>query len=89
LAVFCEALLGMPQFIRNLRLKSTEGMSVKMVNLFLSFRFLVKLFKTAYFIARSAPKQFWICGILQISIDIAILCQVIFYSNKNRFFREQ
>ena len=32
LAVFCEALLGMPQFIRNCRLRSTEGMSVKMVN---------------------------------------------------------
>ncbi len=35
LAVFCEALLGMPQFIRNCRLKSTEGMSVKMVNVYL------------------------------------------------------
>ncbi len=32
LAVFCEALLGIPQFLRNFRLKSTEGMSVKMVN---------------------------------------------------------
>jgi uncharacterized protein with PQ loop repeat len=30
-AVFFEALLGTPQFLRNLRLKSTEGMSVKMV----------------------------------------------------------
>jgi hypothetical protein len=33
LAVFFEALLGTPQFLRNFRLKSTEGMSVKMVNL--------------------------------------------------------
>jgi uncharacterized protein with PQ loop repeat len=32
LAVFFEALLGTPQFLRNFRLKSTEGMSVKMVN---------------------------------------------------------
>ena len=32
LAVFVEALLGVPQFLRNLRLRSTEGMSVKMVN---------------------------------------------------------
>lgn len=31
LAVFFEALLGTPQFLRNFRLKSTEGMSVKMV----------------------------------------------------------
>ena len=40
LAVFFEALLGTPQFLRNFRLKSTEGMSVKMVtyifSLFLS-----------------------------------------------------
>lgn len=33
LAVFFEALLGMPQFLRNHRMKSTEGMSVKMVRL--------------------------------------------------------
>ena len=32
LAVFFEALLGVPQFIRNFRSRSTEGMSVKMVN---------------------------------------------------------
>jgi len=32
LAVFVEACLGMPQFLRNFRLRSTEGMSVKMVN---------------------------------------------------------
>jgi uncharacterized protein with PQ loop repeat len=32
LAVFFEALLGTPQFLRNFRLKSTEGMSIKMVN---------------------------------------------------------
>lgn len=37
LAVFCEALLGVPQFIRNLRLRSTEGMSVKMVNIYMMF----------------------------------------------------
>ena len=30
-AVLCEALLGVPQFLRNFRLKSTEGMSVQMV----------------------------------------------------------
>lgn len=31
LAVFLEALLGIPQFLHNFRLKSTKGMSVKMV----------------------------------------------------------
>ncbi|CAF3034263.1 unnamed protein product [Rotaria socialis] len=80
LAVFCEALLGVPQFLRNFRLKSTEGMSVKMVILWTSG----DIFKTIYFIVRNAPKQFWLCGILQISIDIAIIGQVIFYSKRCR-----
>ncbi|CAF0763875.1 unnamed protein product [Adineta ricciae] len=81
LAVVCEALLGIPQFVRNFRLKSTEGMSVKMVLLWASG----DIFKTVYFIIRNAPKQFWLCGILQISIDVAILFQVMLYSNKYRF----
>ncbi|CAF3708779.1 unnamed protein product [Rotaria sp. Silwood1] len=80
LAVFFEALLGTPQFMRNFRLKSTEGMSVLMWTS-------GDIFKTVYFILRSAPKQFWLCGMLQISIDIAILCQVVFYSEKYRFRR--
>jgi len=36
LAVFFEALLGTPQFLKNYQLKSTEGMSVAMVNCFFS-----------------------------------------------------
>ncbi|CAF0774640.1 unnamed protein product [Rotaria sordida] len=80
LAVFCEALLGVPQFVRNLRAKSTEGMSAQMV----IFWTAGDIFKTVYFIVRKAPKQFWFCGILQISIDVAILIQVLVYSNKCR-----
>ncbi|CAF1007926.1 unnamed protein product [Adineta steineri] len=78
LAVFFEALLGTPQFLRNFRLKSTEGMSVKMVLMWTSG----DIFKTVYFLLRNAPKQFWLCGLLQISIDIAILCQVLIYSDR-------
>jgi hypothetical protein len=37
------------------------------------------IFKTVYFIARSAPVQFWICGMLQIGIDISIFIQVHLY----------
>jgi hypothetical protein len=95
--VFFEALLGTPQFLRNFRLKSTEGMSVKMVNILFELKsnsifFLIYLkvlmwtsgdiFKTVYFIVRNAPLQFSLCGLLQISIDLAILCQVMLYSNK-------
>ena len=39
-------------------------------------------FKTVYFIVKVAPMQFWVCGIMQICIDIAILVQVYMY---NRF----
>lgn len=42
------------------------------------------VFKTVYFIVRQAPKQFWLCGILQISIDVAILGQVLYYSKRCR-----
>ncbi|XP_054714946.1 solute carrier family 66 member 2-like [Uloborus diversus] len=74
-AVFIEALLGTPQFYRNLKKKSTLGMSKKMVFLW-TFG---DVFKTVYFVVREAPIQFWICGILQVIIDFCILLQVLLY----------
>ncbi len=38
------------------------------------------VFKTIYFLVRSAPVQFWLCGMLQVSLDILILLQVFYYS---------
>ncbi|GFR03602.1 solute carrier family 66 member 2 [Trichonephila clavata] len=75
LAVFTEAMLGAPQFYRNLRKKSTLGMSKKMVCLWT----IGDIFKTAYYILREAPTQFWLCGILQVAIDLSILLQVLIY----------
>ena len=49
--------------------------SVKMVIMWLSG----DIFKTAYFVLRKAPVQFWLCGILQVGLDISILSQVIYY----------
>ncbi|CAH3015071.1 unnamed protein product [Porites evermanni] len=80
LAVFTEAMLGVPQFYRNYINQSTMGMSVKMVVMWLSG----DIFKTCYFIVKVAPIQFWICGMLQISIDIAILFQVRKYRTQER-----
>ncbi|KAG6439239.1 hypothetical protein O3G_MSEX000606 [Manduca sexta] len=37
------------------------------------------VFKTAYFIIREAPTQFWVCGSLQVSLDVIILFQVWLY----------
>jgi len=75
LAVFVEAMLGVPQFWRNWNNGSTLGMSVKMVLFWLSG----DVFKTVYFLLRKAPLQFFLCGALQVSVDLAILSQVLIY----------
>lgn len=83
LAVFTEAMLGMPQLVKNYQSSSTEGMSLSMVILW-TFG---DMFKSLYFIFRDAPMQFWICGFLQVTIDLIILLQVYIYkgnSNVNR-----
>lgn len=80
LSVFTEAMLGAPQFYRNFINKSTDGMSISMVVMWTSG----DLFKTVYFILTESPVQFWLCGMLQVSIDIAILFQVWYFSRKWR-----
>ncbi|XP_068093136.1 solute carrier family 66 member 2 isoform X2 [Hyperolius riggenbachi] len=76
LAVFTEAMLGVPQLYRNHQNNSTEGMSIKMVLMWTSG----DTFKTVYFILNQAPFQFTICGLLQVIVDITILLQVYLYS---------
>jgi solute carrier family 66, member 2 len=71
-------MLAAPQFYRNFINKSTEGMSVIMVLMWTSG----DLFKTIYFILRSSPIQFWMCGILQVLLDLSVLSQVYLYSKK-------
>ncbi|XP_029463970.1 PQ-loop repeat-containing protein 1-like [Rhinatrema bivittatum] len=78
LAVLTEAMLGVPQLLKNFRNRSTLGMSVKMVLLWTAG----DCFKTGYFIIKQTPAQFWLCGLLQISIDVAILLQVYFYGER-------
>ncbi|XP_061404623.1 solute carrier family 66 member 2 [Lethenteron reissneri] len=75
LATFSEAMLGTPQLYRNYRNRSTEGMSVVMVLMWTSG----DTFKTVYFLAREAPPQFWVCGLMQVFVDMAILGQVFHY----------
>ncbi|XP_061826187.1 solute carrier family 66 member 2 [Nerophis lumbriciformis] len=76
LAVMFEAMLGVPQLLQNLHNRSTKGMSVKMVLLWTAG----DVFKTTYFVMNQSPCQFWMCGSVQILIDVAILLQVLFYS---------
>ncbi|EFN88260.1 PQ-loop repeat-containing protein 1 [Harpegnathos saltator] len=79
LAVLIEAMLGVPQFLRNSSNKSTAGMSVTMVAMWT----LGDVFKTCYFILKDTPVQFQVCGAVQVAIDIAILAQVYIYPKNN------
>ncbi|XP_023324576.1 PQ-loop repeat-containing protein 1 [Eurytemora carolleeae] len=75
LAVFMEAMLGVPQFYRNFRQRSTYGMSLPMVCMWTTG----DVFKTSYFYLRNTPAQFFICGSLQVCVDLMILSQVWMY----------
>ncbi|CAH8652802.1 unnamed protein product [Heterobilharzia americana] len=74
-ALFIEAMLGAPQFIENYNNKSVVGMSISMVLMWTSG----DVFKTIYFLSEKAPLQFPICGLLQISLDLGILLQCLYY----------
>eukprot|EP00045_Choanoeca_perplexa_P005191 m.44004 g.44004 ORF g.44004 m.44004 type:complete len:274 (-) comp12984_c0_seq1:65-886(-) len=78
-SLLLEAMLGVPQFLSNWRVESTEGMSVIMVACWLSG----DMFKTAFYLLRNAPLQFPFCGCLQIMVDVAILYQVFLYSDSS------
>ncbi|KYM98079.1 PQ-loop repeat-containing protein 1 [Cyphomyrmex costatus] len=79
LAVLIEAMLGVPQFLRNSSNKSTVGMSIAMVAMWT----VGDIFKTCYFILRETPVQFQVCGAVQVTIDVAILAQVYLYKTNN------
>uniref|UniRef100_G3PKS2 Solute carrier family 66 member 2 n=1 Tax=Gasterosteus aculeatus aculeatus TaxID=481459 RepID=G3PKS2_GASAC len=79
-AVMFEAMLGLPQLLQNFHNSSTKGMSVKMVLLWTAG----DVFKTSYFVMNESPSQFWVCGSVQIVIDVAILLQVLLYGQDTR-----
>ncbi|XP_076841600.1 solute carrier family 66 member 2 [Brachyhypopomus gauderio] len=80
LAVLFEAMLGLPQLVQNYSNRSTHGMSIKMVILWTAG----DIFKTTYFVLNESPAQFWVCGAVQILIDILILLQVAYYDIGSR-----
>lgn len=49
--------------------------SVQMVMMWLSG----DIFKTCYFLLRHSPAQFWVCGSMQVMVDVLILLQVLLY----------
>ncbi|XP_061631060.1 solute carrier family 66 member 2 isoform X3 [Phyllopteryx taeniolatus] len=84
LAVAFESMLGLPQLLQNFHNRSTKGMSLKMVLLWMAG----DVFKTSYFVMNQSPSQFRLCGCVQILIDVVILLQVLFYSQERSIKRD-
>ena len=75
ISLITEAMLASPQLVKNYQNKTTVGLSKTMV----LFWTVGDLFKTCYFITKSSPVQFLICGTFQIAIDCLIAFQIFLY----------
>jgi len=79
LALFTEALLGLPQLLKNAKAQSTAGLSPYMV-----WGWTIgDSMKTIYFAVKGQPLQFVAGGILQTTIDLLIMAQVYLYPKKS------
>ncbi|OZC12618.1 PQ loop repeat protein [Onchocerca flexuosa] len=85
IALLTEACLGFPQLKQNCSRRSTSGMSIGMVLIWMIGDFS----KTAYFIYERSPVQFWLCGIIQIIIDLLIMLQVYCFDKRATKSRSQ
>lgn len=74
-ALLIEATLAMPQFYQNYQNKSTRGLRPELVAAWA----LGDAGKTILFIARKAPVQFLVCGMVQLAVDFAIFYQMRIY----------
>ncbi|TPP41879.1 PQ-loop repeat-containing protein 1 [Fasciola gigantica] len=75
-ALFIEALLGLPQLIKNYQNGSTKGMNIMMVAMWI----VGDVAKSVFFMLEQAPLQFPLCGWLQVSLDLVIFAQHFFYT---------
>jgi len=76
-ALGLESTLPIPQLISNYRQRSLYGFRLST----LVGWFGGDAFKTVYFFLQDSPLQFKVCGIFQLSIDIAIVVQRLVYGN--------
>jgi len=74
-ALLIESTLAMPQLIQNYRIKSTRGLRVELVAAWA----LGDAAKTILFMARGAPFQFLLCGVVQLVVDFGIFYQMRAY----------
>ncbi|KAK0527596.1 hypothetical protein OC834_001640 [Tilletia horrida] len=77
-ALGLEALLPLPQALNNYRNQSLAGLSPVLIAAWVGG----DMAKTAYFLWQQSPLQFLICGLIQLSIDLAICYQAWIYREK-------
>ncbi|KPI84518.1 hypothetical protein ABL78_6428 [Leptomonas seymouri] len=70
-----EALLVLPQILRNARRRSTEGLSVVLILTWVGG----DIIKVAYYIYAKQALPFIVCGIFQILLDVVVVAQVVYY----------
>jgi solute carrier family 66, member 2 len=79
LSLGIEAMLGVPQLLRNRRTRSTAGLNAILIGSW----FVGDGFKTVYFVMNGAPIQFIGCGAFQLTMDTLILWQMLAYRGKS------
>jgi len=78
-------LISLPLFLTSPDFNNTPTLTLSLTSCASSIKMVLMwtsgdTFKTGYFLLTQAPMQFWICGLLQVCVDVAILFQVYYYS---------
>jgi hypothetical protein len=73
-----EAIIGIPQIIKNNKSKSTESLSDFMIYTWV----IGDSIKTYYFLQTKSPLQLTCSGLFQLTMDLIILAQIIYYKGK-------
>ena len=76
-----DVCLGMPQIYTNYKLKNSRSLSTIMI---VSFLF-GDIFRTYYYISTKSPFQFILCGFMQVSINIILMLQIIYYKITDKY----
>ncbi|KAK7194346.1 PQ loop repeat [Novymonas esmeraldas] len=74
-ALGIEALLVLPQILRNARRRSTEGLTMLLILTWVGG----DVVKVIYFVYAEQALAFIVCGAFQIGLDVVVVAQLIYY----------
>lgn len=70
-----EALLVLPQILRNARRRSTEGLSIILILTWV----VGDVIKVVYYAYKKQELPFIVCGVFQILLDVVVIAQFVYY----------